>query len=102
MLSCQKLDEFDSLPYSPADSFFVENNTPFVVAGTGKPLRQFIYSEDLAKLFIWMLREYDDVEPVIFSGKLITSYFLRATKRVTKEYLQFRKIKASVSRRWQT
>ncbi|KAG8934683.1 hypothetical protein FRC01_001084 [Tulasnella sp. 417] len=38
-----------------------------IVAGTGKPLRQFIYSRDLAKLFIWMLREYDDVEPLILS-----------------------------------
>ncbi|EIM87487.1 GDP-L-fucose synthetase [Stereum hirsutum FP-91666 SS1] len=44
-----------------------QNNTPFVVAGTGKPLRQFIYSHDLAKLFIWQLREYDEVDPVIFS-----------------------------------
>ncbi|KAI0791452.1 hypothetical protein BC629DRAFT_1509653 [Irpex lacteus] len=44
-----------------------KNGTPFVVAGTGKPLRQFIYSRDLAKLFIWQLREYDDVEPVILS-----------------------------------
>ncbi|KAF8892254.1 hypothetical protein BD779DRAFT_1610376 [Infundibulicybe gibba] len=43
------------------------NNTPFVVSGTGKPLRQFIYSYDLAKLFIWMLREYNDVEPLILS-----------------------------------
>ena len=44
------------------------DSTPFVVLGTGKPLRQFIYSFDLAKLFIWQLREYDDVEPVILSG----------------------------------
>ncbi|OSC99679.1 epimerase-domain-containing protein [Trametes coccinea BRFM310] len=44
-----------------------KNNTPFVVWGSGKPLRQFIYSRDLAKLFIWMLREYDDVEPLILS-----------------------------------
>ncbi|KAG6875685.1 hypothetical protein C0992_002837 [Termitomyces sp. T32_za158] len=44
-----------------------KNGTPFVVSGTGKPLRQFIYSRDLAKLFIWQLREYDDVEPVILS-----------------------------------
>jgi GDP-L-fucose synthase len=44
-----------------------KNGTPFVVAGSGKPLRQFIYSRDLAKLFIWQLREYDDVEPVILS-----------------------------------
>ena len=46
-----------------------ENGTPFIVAGTGKPLRQFIYSRDLAKLFIWTLREYDEIDPVILSGK---------------------------------
>ncbi|KAN0140266.1 GDP-L-fucose synthase [Lactarius tabidus] len=44
-----------------------KNGTPFTVAGTGKPLRQFVYSYDLAKMFIWQLREYDDVEPIIFS-----------------------------------
>ena len=44
-----------------------ENKTPFVVWGSGKPLRQFIYSRDLAKLFVWMLRNYDDVEPLILS-----------------------------------
>ncbi|CAE6385629.1 unnamed protein product [Rhizoctonia solani] len=43
------------------------NGTPFVVSGTGKPLRQFIYSRDLAKLFIWMLRDYESVEPLILS-----------------------------------
>lgn len=35
--------------------------------GTGKPLRQFIYSLDLARLFLWALREYDEIEPVILS-----------------------------------
>ncbi|KAG2172160.1 hypothetical protein INT44_005531 [Umbelopsis vinacea] len=44
-----------------------QNNTPFIVGGTGKPLRQFIYSRDLAKLFIWTLREYKETEPIILS-----------------------------------
>jgi len=44
-----------------------KNGTPFRVMGDGTPLRQFIYSRDLAKLFIWQLREYDSVEPVILS-----------------------------------
>jgi hypothetical protein len=44
------------------------NGTKFTVAGTGKPLRQFIYSRDLAKLFVWTLREYDEIDPVILSG----------------------------------
>jgi len=32
----------------------------FVVRGTGKPLRQFIYSEDLAELIMWVLENYND------------------------------------------
>ncbi|KAJ3214236.1 GDP-L-fucose synthase [Dinochytrium kinnereticum] len=40
---------------------------PFVVGGTGRPLRQFIYSMDLARLFIWALREYHAVDPIILS-----------------------------------
>ncbi|XP_034234579.1 GDP-L-fucose synthase [Thrips palmi] len=39
----------------------------FTVLGSGKPLRQFIYSRDLARLFVWVLRHYDDVEPIILS-----------------------------------
>ena len=52
---------------APTPSRPAENNTPFVVWGSGKPLRQFIYSRDLAKLFVWMLRNYDSVEPLILS-----------------------------------
>ncbi len=36
--------------------------------GSGRPLRQFIYSYDIAKLFVWQLREYNEAEPVILSG----------------------------------
>ncbi|KAJ3332571.1 GDP-L-fucose synthase [Blyttiomyces sp. JEL0837] len=44
-----------------------KNNTPFIIGGSGRPLRQFIFSEDLAKLFIFALREYESVEPIILS-----------------------------------
>lgn len=43
------------------------NNQPFVVSGTGAPLRQFIYSEDLGKLILWSLFEYDLKETIILS-----------------------------------
>lgn len=43
------------------------DNTEFVIWGTGSPRRQFIYSRDLAKLMIWVLREYDEVQPIILS-----------------------------------
>eukprot|EP00808_Paulinella_micropora_P005490 g45216.t1 len=44
-----------------------EKGEDFYVYGTGKPLRQFIYSHDLAKLFIWVARHYDSCEPLILS-----------------------------------
>ena len=30
-------------------------------------MRQFIYSRDLAKLFIWQLKEYNEIDPIILS-----------------------------------
>lgn len=44
-----------------------KNGTPMTVMGSGKPLRQFIFSEDLARLMVWVLREYTETEPVILS-----------------------------------
>jgi len=43
------------------------DGTDFHIWGTGKPLRQFIYSMDLGRLFIWAIRDYEDIEPIIFS-----------------------------------
>jgi GDP-L-fucose synthase len=47
-----------------------QNNTDFVVWGSGKPLREFIYSKDIATLSEWAVNNYNDPEPIIFS----TSY----------------------------
>jgi len=44
-----------------------KNNEDFVVKGSGKPLRQFIYSDDLARLILWTLEEYNDRETIILS-----------------------------------
>ncbi|XP_035229969.1 GDP-L-fucose synthase-like isoform X2 [Stegodyphus dumicola] len=44
-----------------------KNGTPLVIWGSGKPLRQFIYSYDLAKLIIWVMREYKEISPIILS-----------------------------------
>ncbi len=44
-----------------------QNDTDFVVFGDGTPLRQFIYSEDLAELILWYLLDVDDVEPIILA-----------------------------------
>lgn len=70
--------------YGPNDNFSLEhghvmpmlihklyeaqrNNTDFVVWGSGKPLREFIYSKDVALLAEWAVNHYNETEPIIFS-----------------------------------
>ena len=70
--------------YGPNDNFNLENghvipslihkcylaklnNSDFEVWGSGKPLREFIYSKDIGKLTNWALDNYDESEPIIFS-----------------------------------
>jgi len=70
--------------YGPHDNFCIEDGhvipglihkcyiakrdgTDFVIWGSGSPLRQFIYSEDLARLTVWTLRNYDSIDPIILS-----------------------------------
>jgi len=40
---------------------------PLTIWGSGKPIRQFVYSKDLADLIIWAARDYQEVEPIILS-----------------------------------
>jgi GDP-L-fucose synthase len=51
----------------------MKNNQPLRVWGSGKPLREFIYSLDIAKLAIWMIDEYQGTEPLILSPGQETS-----------------------------
>ena len=44
-----------------------ENKVPFTIWGTGNPLREFIFSKDVAKLTEWVLENYDEPEPIILS-----------------------------------
>jgi GDP-L-fucose synthase len=44
-----------------------ENKTDFEIWGTGKPLREFIFSKDVAKLTEWVLENYNESEPIILS-----------------------------------
>jgi len=43
------------------------DNTPFTIWGSGTPLRQFIYSLDLAELSVWVMREYHSPDPITLS-----------------------------------
>jgi GDP-L-fucose synthase len=44
-----------------------ENKTDFTIWGSGKPLREFIFSRDVAKLTEWVLKNYTENEPIILS-----------------------------------
>jgi GDP-L-fucose synthase len=44
-----------------------ENKTDFSIWGSGTPLREFIFSKDVAKLTEWVLNSYEENEPIILS-----------------------------------
>jgi len=43
------------------------------VWGTGSPLREFVFSEDVARLTLWALENYESSEPLILSNSFETS-----------------------------
>ena len=70
--------------YGPHDNFHLEDShvvpamihkcyiaqrdkTPLVVWGSGKPLREFIFSEDVGRITQYLLATYDNLDPVILS-----------------------------------
>jgi len=45
-----------------------KNGTDVIMSGAGKPLRQFIYSIDLAKIIKYLVSNYSDIKPIICCG----------------------------------
>lgn len=45
----------------------IKKNKDLIIWGTGKPLREFIYSRDVADLSLWILDNYYENEPIILS-----------------------------------
>ena len=43
------------------------NNTPLEVWGSGKPMREFIFSRDVSKICLKLMEVYDDTKPIILS-----------------------------------
>ncbi|NXE99342.1 FCL synthase, partial [Menura novaehollandiae] len=67
-----------------------QSGSALTVWGTGKPRRQFIYSLDLARLFLWVLREYDEVEPIILSVGEEDEVSIREAAEAIAEAMEFR------------
>ena len=67
-----------------------KNNHDFVVWGSGKPLRQFIYSLDLGALLIWCLDHYDEIEPIILSVGEEDEISIKEAAEIIKDAIQFK------------
>lgn len=65
-----------------------KNRTDFVVWGSGKPLREFIYSKDVAKITEWALHNYKDPEPLILSTSEEIS--IREIVELVVDYMDFK------------
>jgi len=61
------------------------------VWGSGKPLRQFIFSEDLANLIVWVLEKYEDLsQPIILSVGEEDEVSIRDVAEMVAEAMNFK------------
>lgn len=62
------LEEGHVIP-SLIHKFYIAKKTSTDVKlwGSGTPLREFIYSDDVAKLILWAMANYDEVDPLILT-----------------------------------
>jgi GDP-L-fucose synthase len=61
--------------------------SPYMLKGSGMAERQFIYSKDVAKMIILIMKEYDSREPVILAGK--EEVTIREVAELIKEKMDF-------------
>ena len=43
------------------------DSSDFIISGSGTPLRQFIFNEDLGQLIVWVMYNYESSDPIILS-----------------------------------
>jgi GDP-L-fucose synthase len=87
------LKYFSAIPtnvYGPCDNFSLNeghvvgslihkafkskaNGTPLYVWGSGRPLREFVYVDDVAHILLSLIKDYDGVSPVIITNAHETS-----------------------------
>lgn len=62
---------------------------PLIIYGDGTAKRQFIYSRDLGKLIIWLVRNYDDDETIILSPDDTAEYSISEIVNTTASMFNF-------------
>ena len=102
--------------YGPQDNFNLDNShvipglihkcylakqkgEDFIVSGTGKPLRQFIYSHDLARFIIWLLDKKDYNETIILSPDVDDEISIgEIAETIAKEFNYVDRLKYDISK----
>jgi GDP-L-fucose synthase len=64
-----------------------KNNVTFEVWGDGTPLREFVYSKDVANIVDLLIQKYTGTEPVIISNP--TEYSIKQVVDLIVEYMGF-------------
>lgn len=65
-----------------------QNGGDFTIWGSGKPLREFVFSEDIARLTYWALDHYDEDDPIIMSPG--TEISIRELTEIIVEKMNFK------------
>lgn len=65
-----------------------KNRKTFEVWGDGTPLREFVYSKDVANIVDLLIQKYEGTEPVIISNP--TEYSIKQVVDLIVEYMGFR------------
>lgn len=65
-----------------------KNKKTFEVWGDGTPLREFVYSKDVANIVDLLIQKYEGTEPVIISNP--TEYSIKQVVDLIVEYMGFR------------
>ncbi len=64
-----------------------KSGTDLIVWGSGKPLREFVYSEDIARLSHWAINNYSEEAPIILTSGIETS--IRELTEIVSKKLNF-------------
>lgn len=66
-----------------------KENKKFVVLGSGKPLRQFVYSQDAAEIIVWSMLNYIEEEPIMITTSAESEISIADVAYAVKEAMDF-------------
>ncbi|KAJ1504453.1 GDP-L-fucose synthase, partial [Coelomomyces lativittatus] len=65
-------------------------DTELEIKGSGLPLRQFLYSLDFAKILVWVVREYQEITPLIIAGDLHDEVSIMDVAQTIAKHMKFK------------